>query len=790
MIARELYKALGSLLLILFIASVACSSGTDGEDSVFDTALWDHGGDGGDLCRAGCDDDNPCTEDHCAASSGCTNIPLSGTPCEGTGFCQPICFEGQCGEAAKEICDGIDNTCDLQVDEGFPDSDNDGVADCADEDDDNDGYEDEVDCAPLDPSHHPGLPEQCDNGVDDNCNGLKDGQDPACTLDFKLALHLPFDQVEGAASPDASDNGHDATFINGPLLTEGKYGMGVSLDGFDDFVKLPDPPDLKQGPARSVSLWFKAPHDWRPRTVYHQEDIRDLNQDGFPDLIISNHRDNQTWNLATFVYWGSPGGYEVGNRTELETSGATGQCAADINKDGHMDLLTSNAYDGVTFHLDSYIHWGSPAGISSSNRTEIPTVGASGNSVVDINRDGFWDLVISNQGDNTPGQQFSTIFWGSSDGISEANTTKLPTVGASANSVFDLNNDGHLDIVFAFFDKGSLPPAESLIFWGSASGFQSGNSTGLPTLHALGNSVADMNCDGYLDVAFSNYFHEGSYNVDSPVFWGGPDGFDGENRTDLPGHGGSADSIADVNGDGWLDFLITNFYDDVTWTLDSYIYWGSPQGFSPENKQGLLTRGSAGNSVGDLNQDGYPDILWGNNRVDETVIVFDTYVFWGSADGFSNDNFTGLPSQNVHGVAIAGSALNGASSAHGTQPSDYGAFQLYLEDGNAVFSLTDFHHDQRELKTPYSANSWHHMAAVYHASGKGMVLYLDGEEAAALEVPVTMGATFPWRVRVGADSENQCKLAGVIDELRVYDRALSPQEAAYLFENPQMPGAD
>ena len=771
--------ALGALLL----SATSCSPSASEDNDLTDSAQQDSVPEV-TSCPRGCDDGNPCTDDACDAVKGCVNTPLDDISCPLSDLCAAMCEAGQCVEKAEELCDGVDNTCDDEVDEGFPDTDEDGQADCVDDDDDNDGWEDSVDCAPLDPSHHPGLPEICDNGLDDNCNGQKDGQDPACTLDFKLVLYLPFDEIDGVVSPDAAGGGHDATFVNGPGLAPGRLGMGLSLDGFDDFVKLPDPPDLEQGPARSVSIWFKAPKDWRRRMLFHQEDTRDLNQDGYPDIIISNHRDNVTWDMDSYVYWGAPWGFDKDNRTELPTSGASGQTAVDINKDGYMDLVTSNFYDSFSFHIDSAIFWGSAQGLDPDNRTAIPTIGATGNSVVDMNRDGWWDIVFAHQGDNVTEMPPSIVYWGGPDGFSEDNSTLLPTAGASANSIFDLNNDGHFDIVFAVFNKGTYPPGESLIYWGSPEGFQADNFTGLPTKYPLGNSVADMNCDGYLDITFSNYFYDGSYNVDSQIFWGSPEGFFAEDCTDLPGHGGSADSVADVNGDGWHDFLLTNFYDDVSWTLDSYIYWGSPDGYSPDNKQGLLTRGSAGNSVGDLNHDGHPDIVWGNNRVDETIIVFDTYIFWGSAEGFSNENFTGLPSQNVHGVSIAGSALNAASSAHGTQPSDYGSFEIYLQDGKVVFALTDFHHDRRELKTPCSSEEWHHVAAVYYSADKGMTLYLDGEQAAVLETPIVMGATFPWRVRVGADSENQNRLAGMVDEVRVYDRAISASEVAFLFASP------
>jgi hypothetical protein len=53
------------------------------------------------------------------------------------------------GEA--ETCDGLDNDCNGIVDDGFPDSDRDGRADCVDTDDDGDGAADGQDCKPLDP---------------------------------------------------------------------------------------------------------------------------------------------------------------------------------------------------------------------------------------------------------------------------------------------------------------------------------------------------------------------------------------------------------------------------------------------------------------------------------------------------------------------------------------------------------------------------------------------------------------------------------------------------------------
>ncbi len=115
-------------------------------------------GDGfGDVCDVDADDDGTANGDDCA--------PLN-----------PLVHPG-----ADELCNGYDDNCNGLVDEGYPDWDDDLVADCIDPDDDGDLDPDETDCEPFDPTIYNGAAEQC-NGIDDNCNGQGDEGCPAAAL--------------------------------------------------------------------------------------------------------------------------------------------------------------------------------------------------------------------------------------------------------------------------------------------------------------------------------------------------------------------------------------------------------------------------------------------------------------------------------------------------------------------------------------------------------------------------------------------------------------------------------
>jgi outer membrane protein assembly factor BamB/subtilisin family serine protease len=86
----------------------------------------------------------------------------------------------QVNPGQAEACNGVDDDCDGAIDEGFGDADGDGLNDCVDPDDDNDGYLDGDDCDPFDPSINPGRTEAvsdittCFDGIDNDCDQVAD----------------------------------------------------------------------------------------------------------------------------------------------------------------------------------------------------------------------------------------------------------------------------------------------------------------------------------------------------------------------------------------------------------------------------------------------------------------------------------------------------------------------------------------------------------------------------------------------------------------------------------------
>jgi len=116
-----------------------------------------------------------------------------------------------------------------------------------------------------------------------------------------------------------------------------------------------------------------------PTYACRDVEVADVNLDGYEDIVFINHvqgaANNYVYTTSSMVYYGSSGGFSVNNRDDLLSYGATDGELADLNNDGYPELLINAYYNGSSYETTAYIHWGDPDGYDAGGRTSIPAVG-------------------------------------------------------------------------------------------------------------------------------------------------------------------------------------------------------------------------------------------------------------------------------------------------------------------------------------------------------------------------------------------------------------------------------
>ena len=410
----------------------------------------------------------------------------------------------------------------------------------------------------------------------------------------------------------------------------------------------------------------------------------DVNGDGFGDVIVGANNSGQTGEGRAFLYLGSAAGLSAGPAWTGEPNqdgasfGYSVASAGDVNGDGFGDVIVGAiGYDnGQTDEGGAFLYLGSASGLATApawtaeSNQAGPWFGMSVTSAGDVNGDGFGDVIVGarqyDNGQTDEGRAY--LYLGSASGLAAApawtaeSNQASAEFGTSVASAGDVNGDGFSDVIVGapLYTNGQAGEGRAFLYLGSASGLAATPAWTAESDQAsayFGVSVAsagDVNGDGYADVIVGANGYTSVQTADGRVFLylGSASGLaaapasTAESDQDNAAFGASVASAGDVNGDGFCDVIVGA----VNYSLNGYqpqgrafLYLGSASALAAtaawlvESNQAGAETGYAVASAGDVDGDGYGDVLLGgryydNGQTDEGRAFF----YFGSASGVAS----------------------------------------------------------------------------------------------------------------------------------------------------------
>ena len=637
---------------------------------------------------------------------------------------------------AEEVCDGIDNNCDAITDVDatdvvtwYADSDGDGFGGDAitfDACEAPAGFlPDNNDCDDNDATVSPDGLEICD-GKDNDCDGLTDSDDdsvdPSTATDWYPdadgdGYGVDADAVQSCSAPDSTYvlEGGDCDDSDAALSPATVWYADLDGDGYGatnfTTVQCEQPGEHTAAPGDCDD--FDSSINPDAQEVCDggiDNDCDGLAEDADDSLDLSTrtlwYADNDSDGYgdsedAGALYCAGPSGTTLDNSdcddgdttispdaTEVCDDGIDNDCSGDAPECGFTgDLTTADANTTFTGSNSFARHFD-----------------ANG----DFDGDGYDDLLVS-------GSAYSSgsayIYFGSATvADADLDTDGVAILGDSAAyfgidvaSIGDSNGDGYDDLVVGAYGEETVyflyGSSSAQSDWASiASSADMDGSLSMPSVGGFGytlNAVGDLNGDGMAELVVGAGDDESAY-----LFYGSTTMFSGDldvsglydasfddNGSDDESFVTAENQIAggDFDGDGNDDLVLSDYWND-NGSYDAgrvFIFMGSSAGMSGDyeaedadyklNGSNSSDKfGVAINSAGDVDNDGYEDLLVGAEGYDSGSSYSNgaAALFYGSVSGISGTSMadadfvlTGVEGYDYLGSSVYGADINGDSNS-------------------------------------------------------------------------------------------------------------------------------
>ncbi len=460
-----------------------------------------------------------------------------------------------------------------------------------------------------------------------------------------------------AAAGDVNLDGHQDVAVGSPFADEGAVDAGAA------YLYL----GSASGPSTSPSWSVKSARSGA-RYGAAIAGAGDANGDGYDDLIVGAPYRDETFAQEgrAYLYLGGASGL-ANTHAWSATSGRAGArfgssvgSAGDPDRDGFADVLVGAPFDTGSFGGRggrAYAYRGTPSGLTNSPAWSdiAPNGSRFGTSVAaleDANGDGFPDAAVGDPGwsNPSPGEGRVVLYSGNlvppieeqASWTIEGNQTDA-RLGWSVSDAGDVDGDGYADVIAGapFFDSGQADEGAAFVHLGSPSGLASAPSwigQADQVSASYGDSVSlagDVNGDGYADVIVGAPLFDAGQADEGAAFvhLGSPSGLAnapswiGEADQVSTLYGDSVSAAGDVNGDGYDDVIVGARTYDAGQTDEgrAFVYLGSQNGlvsiaaWTAESDQADAWFGIAVASAGDVNADGYLDVIIGASQYDATM---------------------------------------------------------------------------------------------------------------------------------------------------------------------------